>query len=105
MATATNEGMMIARRYVEELRRQNIQIQSAILFGSHACGLAREWSDIDIALVSGDFIGNPLIDIQKIARATWTVDSRIEPKTFRPEEFNDEDFFVHEILRTGVKIA
>ncbi|MCX7047405.1 MAG: nucleotidyltransferase domain-containing protein [Candidatus Sumerlaeota bacterium] len=105
MAEATEESLAIARRYVQELRNQNIHIEAAILFGSHACGQAREWSDIDIALVSNDFEGNPFLDIQKIARATWTVDSRIEPKTFRPEEFNEEDFFVHEILRTGVKIA
>ncbi|RPJ59569.1 MAG: nucleotidyltransferase domain-containing protein, partial [Dehalococcoidia bacterium] len=39
----------IARRYVDELRKRDIDIDEAYLFGSYVKGNATEWSDIDIA--------------------------------------------------------
>ena len=38
------------RRYVEELRKRNIKIDQAYLFGSYVKGKPTKWSDIDVAL-------------------------------------------------------
>lgn len=44
----------LVRRTVDYLR-QEIRVDQAVLFGSHATGDADEWSDVDLAVVSPDF--------------------------------------------------
>ncbi|RPI16772.1 MAG: nucleotidyltransferase domain-containing protein [Ignavibacteriae bacterium] len=105
--TIINEEILnIVRRYIAELGKNNIPIKTAFLFGSYANGKYEEWSDIDIALVSDKFEGDRFYDRRKIADVTLSLDVRIEPHTYRVEDFNeDEDLFVREILRTGIKIV
>jgi predicted nucleotidyltransferase len=100
------EILSIAKRYVKELDKNSIPILKAFLFGSYANGKYEEWSDIDIALVSDKFIGDQFYDRRKIADVTLKLDVRIEPHTYKTEDFNeDEDLFVKEILKTGIKIV
>ena len=47
-------------RYLDELRKNNIPVSKAYLFGSYARGTYNRWSDIDIALVSDCFKGDRL---------------------------------------------
>lgn len=105
MGQISDEGIRIARQCVAELEKRNIHVQCAILFGSHASGRQYEWSDIDLAVVSNDFDGNPFYDRKKMAGAVLAVDSRLEPHPYRPEEFTEDDLFVREILKTGIKIV
>ena len=48
--------------YLKELKKNNIPIKEAILFGSYATGNYQKWSDIDIALVSDIFAGDRIDD-------------------------------------------
>lgn len=43
-------------------------------------------------------------DRNKIRKITLKVNSDISPMPFRPEDFNDSDYFVKEILETGIRI-
>jgi predicted nucleotidyltransferase len=52
-------------KFVRGLEKNQIHIQQAILFGSYAKGTAKEWSDIDLALVSEDFSGIRFLDWKK----------------------------------------
>jgi len=101
-----NQGVIIdtLKNYVSALEKNKIRIQQAVLFGSYARGNADQWSDIDVALVSDDFIGDRFSDRKKIARVTLDVDYNISPITFRPEDFTRKNFFVEEILETGIRI-
>lgn len=90
--------------YLEQLERIGIHVQKAILFGSYATGKYNEWSDIDLAIVSKDFIGNRFEDRNKIRKITLQVNSDISPLPYRPEDFSDSDYFVKEILETGIRI-
>lgn len=92
------------RAYLEELERIGIHVQQAILFGSYATGKYDEWSDIDLAIVSKDFAGNRFEDRNKIRKITLKVNSDISPMPYRPEDFKDSDYFVKEILETGIRI-
>lgn len=92
------------RSYLEQLERIGIHIQQAILFGSYASGKYDEWSDIDLAIVSKDFVGNRFEDRNKIRKITLQVNSDISPMPYRPEDFNDSNYFVKEILETGIRI-
>jgi uncharacterized protein len=91
--------------YIQQLENIGIHIQQAILFGSYACGRHDEWSDIDPAIVSKYFIGDRFEDRNKIRKITLQVNRDIFPMPFRPEDFNNSDYFVKEILETGTRIV
>jgi predicted nucleotidyltransferase len=105
MAAATDLVIEIVKKYVEELRRHNILIKEAILFGSYAKGSGKEESDIDVALISDAFCGDRFEDRRKIVPLRRMIDGRIEPMPFRPERFAEGGNLVDEIKRTGIKIA
>lgn len=65
----------------------------------------REWSDIDIALVSDVFVGDRIDDKDKIRKLTLSVSSEIEVVPFTPNDFNVGNPFVKQILRTGIKLV
>jgi len=92
------------KAYIEQLESIGVHVQQAILFGSYATGKYDEWSDIDLAIVSDDFAGNRFNDRNKIRKVTLQVNSDISPIPFRPEDFNDSNYFVKEILETGIRI-
>ena len=69
-------------RYLRLLEDSDLTIDQAWLFGSYAAGTATEYSDIDIALVSGSFTGNPFVDIELLLEATVEVDGMLENHTF-----------------------
>lgn len=93
------------RAYLKELEGIGIHVQKAILFGSHAYGRNDEWSDIDLAIVSTDFVGDRFEDRNRIRKITLQVNSDISPMPYRPEDFNSNDYFVKEILETGIRIV
>lgn len=104
MAIATDSIVELVKKYVEELERNGIQIREAIIFGSFVKGTSKEWSDIDVALVSPDFTGDRFEDRRRIIPMRRKIDSRIEPLPFRPEDFYDGGMLAEEIKRTGVSL-
>lgn len=92
-------------RYVDELRKRNIQIDRAYLFGSYAKGTANEWSDIDVALLTNKFIGDRFdfrFLLMKIAR---NIDLDIEPHPYLIADFNRENLLASEVIKTGIRIV
>lgn len=105
MAQVPDSIMNILRKYVTELEKDNIHLKAVVLFGSYAKGKYEEFSDIDVALVSDDFQGVRFLDRRRITKPTLATDYRIDPLPYRSEDFNEEDLFVKEILKTGVRIV
>lgn len=68
------EGRVIeAINFIEKrLEEQGINVSKIILFGSHAKGAATPGSDIDIIIVSDDFVGKDLLE-----RAQMTKEAEI----------------------------
>ncbi len=93
----------IARNFTKLLRSE-MNIKGVYLYGSAARGGAHADSDIDIAVVGDDFIGDPVEDRFKLMKLRRKVDTRIEPHPFRSSEFDKSNPFVKEILSTGIKI-
>ena len=104
MAVATDSAIESVRQYIRELRKNNIPVQYAILFGSYVRGNPKEESDIDIALVSEAFTGDWFEDRRRIVPFRRKIDNRIEPMPFRPQDFNEGGILVDEIKRTGKRI-
>lgn len=91
-------------RFLEEVEGSGLRLVAAYLYGSHAEGTARPDSDIDVALISGDFSGDLLEDHRRIVDALLRSDSRIEPIRFRPEQFCDEHPLIWEIKKKGKRL-
>jgi len=55
MAKRTPELKKIVRRYRAQLEKMGIRPVRILLYGSQAAGTAREGSDIDLIVISGDW--------------------------------------------------
>ena len=93
----------IAKEFVETCNKNGIPVFSAYLFGSYAKGLQHEYSDIDLALVSDLFTINYLDNNHKTALINWKFPD-IEIHHFNTQVFTNDDPFINEIKRTGIKI-
>ena len=87
------------------LASQEIRIRDAYLFGSYASGFAGEYSDIDLAIISDDFVGSYFDDATRLDKFVLKTCSAIEVHPFRAEDFTPDNPFVAEILRTGKRIT
>jgi len=94
----------IAKKYLELVKASGfpMQINKAYFFGSFAKDCPRKDSDIDIALVVNEWVGDYEETVVPIWRLRKNVDFRIEPHIVVPNE--DYADFLPEIQRTGIEI-
>ncbi len=85
--------------------RQHHHITAAYLYGSQVKGTATDWSDIDLAIVSPDFSADLFQEQLNLLRLAAQIDDRIEPRPFRPDDFNISEPLVSEIKQTGIQVA
>ena len=95
----------IIDRYISLLKKNNISVENAYLFGSYAKGYNNEWSDIDLAIISGSFEGIRIKDRDKIRRITLFVSSNLEILPFNPKDFSLENPLAKEIMETGIRLV
>ncbi len=80
-------------------------VKSVYLFGSYAKGEAREYSDIDLAVVSDNFEGSRFFDKEKLNKYILKTSIDLEIHPFRTVDFTEDNPFVKEIINTGLKIV
>jgi len=101
MVAKTGSIEEIIKKYIEELGKNKIIVSKAILFGSHAKGVATDESDIDVALVSDAFTGDRFEDRRRIVPLRRKIDNRIEPIPFSPADFDNGGVLAEEIKKNG----
>jgi predicted nucleotidyltransferase len=101
----TRTAIKIAKRYVQELRRNKVRVTRAYLYGSYANGTAHRDSDIDIVVLSPQFTGVRFLDSYKIARFCRFVDLRISPLAYHPRNFKKDYLIPYEAMTNGIRIA
>jgi predicted nucleotidyltransferase len=97
----------IVRDFVVTCAQDNLGFYKVILFGSQASGKADSNSDIDVALFSNEFKGNPIADWNRLTKTIISNRKffKIEPHPYPASYYKDEtDPFVGEIKRTGIEI-
>jgi len=92
----------IAQKYIR-LVSEKFEIEKSFLFGSFSKRNATEESDIDIALILPAVSDSFKIQLE-LMRIRRKVDLRIEPHVFSVDDFNSNNPFAFEIMKTGVKI-
>lgn len=86
-----------------EIVRVHLPVCDVLLYGSYADGRARQYSDIDVAVVVDEYNGDLLGMKARLFRLRREVDVRIEPLLL--ERKHDPAHFLEEIVRTGKMIA
>ncbi len=105
MAQIPDKIIQIIHRFIDELTKNNITIEQAMLFGSYAQGTYNKWSDIDLAIVSKAFTGDRFEDKKKIRKIKLAISSDLEPLPFTINEFTPDNPFVKNIIETGMRIV
>lgn len=89
-------------QYILELKKQ-IRVDQVILFGSYGRGTPRDYSDIDLVVVSPDFEGGTEKDYLILDRAARKINCLIEAIPYNRNDFQDHETgdFLDEIQKTG----
>jgi uncharacterized protein len=104
MTEDINSIKHIIVKYIETIKNNNIGIDQVYLFGSYSKGTATIDSDIDVAIISSDFLGDRFEDRNKIVPLRRKIDRRLEPMPFRPEDFHIYNPLAIEIIRNGIRL-
>ena len=107
MALSKDKVIEIIKGYHAELKKE-IPIKGMILFGSYAQDNAKEYSDINLAVISDWFEGKPKIEnMQHLSRIAAAYNSLIEALPFTEEEYTnlDKRSFLASIIKTGREIT
>lgn len=95
----------LIKRYYQKLLRTGIPVEQMILFGSQAKGTARQWSDVDVCVVSPSFGKEPFRELVRLKQLTSDIDSLIEPVPYHPDDLADKyDPLAKEIRTHGIRI-
>ncbi len=105
MAYSKDEAIGVIRAFLEKIQPE-LPIERAYLFGSYATGRNRDYSDIDLAIVTPALNSENSIKInQKIFSRASRYNVDLEPICFSLEEFEKEELpIVRDIKREGIEI-
>lgn len=103
---AKSEAVKIIRRFVSALRREGFAVEKVVLYGSYAANRARPDSDIDVAIVSGDFGVDKVEEGMSLFRIAGKIDSRLEPVPISRQAFENDLWvpLIHEIRVNGINL-
>ncbi|MCB2149733.1 MAG: nucleotidyltransferase domain-containing protein [Deltaproteobacteria bacterium] len=92
----------IVDRFNQEIKARGINPQKHILYGSYASDTNWEGSDIDIVVISDDFIGKDYWErIDILTDVIYEIFSPIEAVAMTQEEWDRGDSFVVDFARHG----
>jgi len=105
VALSANKLDEIVKGFIGKLADE-IPVEEVILFGSYARGNAKEYSDIDLAIISDWFRGRSHMEnMQYLSRFAASHNSLIEALPFTCEEYKklDKRTFLASIVKIGHK--
>lgn len=96
-------AIRLSRKYLRKLKRNNINVLDAWMFGSYAKGNFTENSDIDLAIVLPDEQLSFDTDVRLMLLRKGE-ETLIETHTYSPEEFRNAELPIVREIRGGVQI-
>lgn len=94
--------LIIIDKFLDSLRSKGLKVNKLILFGSYATGTFREGSDIDLVVVSDDFVGKTYWErIDILSDAIYDVFQPIEAVAMTTEEFESESSLITQYAKEG----
>ncbi|MBU1297933.1 MAG: nucleotidyltransferase domain-containing protein [Bacteroidetes bacterium] len=105
MVKRHNRAILIAKKYIDHLRKNNIKVEKAYLYGSYANGRAHKDSDIDIVVVSSEFKGSRYDESVRLAKLRRPINLHISPLAYNPKDFTKQNLIPYEAMTNGIRIA
>ena len=107
MALSKDEVNQMVKRFLELLRQRH-DIREAYLFGSSALGMAKDYSDVDLAIVLGSLEkseDSPFDEAFEIFHEAQEYNSLLEVVCFVQEDFaRNGGSLVRKIKKEGIKV-
>jgi len=92
----------IVNRLRKGLEDRGIKVQRVILYGSYATGFHQKGSDIDLVVISSDFLTKNYWErIDLLADALYEIFAPVEAVAMTPEEWERGDSIVVDYARNG----
>ena len=92
----------IVNRFHKEMEARGIKPLKVILYGSYVDGTNRKGSDIDIVVISENFIGMSYWErIDIMADVIYEIFAPIEAVAMTPDEWERGDSFITDFARNG----
>ena len=92
----------IAKQFRQKMENRGIKPEKLILYGSYADGTNQEGSDIDIAIISDDFISLDYWErIDILSEVIYEIFAPIEAVALTQKEWEQGDSFVADFIRDG----
>ena len=107
MAKNTVEPIILSiiNKYLQKVREFGIPVEKAILFGSHAKGVAQKYSDVDLCVVSNQFGKDSHQELLTLLKLTDKETVDIEPHPYSPKDLENKwDSLANEIVNFGIVI-
>lgn len=94
------------RRFVAELKKQEIKVSKAVLYGSWVTGKTHEYSDIDVAIISPSFGKNRTEEGMLLFEIAGKIDPLIEPVPISSKSYQNDTWvpLIYEIRTNGKEI-
>lgn len=93
-------------KFYSELIRAGFPIKEIILFGSQAKGTSKDYSDVDVAVVSDSFGKDYLEEMMTLKKLASKVDFSIEPHPLTPADLNEEfNPISAEVRKWGIRVV
>jgi predicted nucleotidyltransferase len=92
----------LINRFRQEIQDRGIIAQKIILYGSHTSGTRAAVSDIDVVIISDDFVGKGYWErIDILTDVIYAISAPIEAVAMTPEEWERGDSFIADFARHG----
>lgn len=92
----------LINRFRQEIQDRGIIAQKIILYGSHASGTSAAVSDIDVVIISDDFVGKSYWErIDILTDVIYAMSAPLEAVAMTPEEWERGDSFIADFARHG----
>ena len=101
---AKKQIIKIVKKIINAVKANNIRVEKAYLFGSYAHGNAKNYSDIDIAIISPDLGKSYMQETRLLMKIAQDIDLMISPDPYSVEEYQKTgkgDFLYQEIINNG----
>jgi len=95
----------ILNRFRDEIEVQGIRVDKLVVYGSYATGNFHEDSDIDVVVISSDFVDKDYwgrLDI--LTQAIYAIFEPIEAVAMTPAEWESGDSLIVAYAREGISI-
>jgi len=104
-AVIDKKTLETVKDYLHLLKKEGLGVEKGIIFGSRAKGTAKDYSDIDLCVVSPEFGADPIAETVRLKSLTWDIDPSIEVVPYSPADLAvEEDPLAYEITKYGKEV-